>query len=656
MAIRPELLRVDPANPPAWVLYAHATLLRATGYGDASLLSTWQAWAGATSNTFLEATPVIQSNAVIMSDGSNAIVSYEGTRNLPQLLLQIVGSGQSPWASYAGRASSFDLWCAVERNAGVMAALSDLPTGAGITLIGHSLGGAIAHVTANQQANAGPYAPLSLVTYGQPRTGDPAFCDGTATPYTRVTNAADPVPSIPPTYSVASAVLSSLSFGLAQWHYVHTSPSWIPVSGALVQNTDQTTTGQLEFDVAAALATGTAFNGEFVQNHYLGQYCYNLAEVLTNQTGFPDLTALAEMNAQLDQMDRITFGAPLPPLAVPSPGVFGSPSVVIPPGGGNPIIPSQQVGQTLELRGMTFSGVVSHQTGPILAGASSMAQFAKCTFFFQVGNQGWSESWWSNFITGGVSAVADSAYGLAQLRAGILGIGASINFMRISFYSAPLVFPPLPRSSKLFPLTPPLTSNVSVYGNVDVPENALLFNCTPTNPAPPKLVYFRGIPDNFIMGSPVPSGQPINWFGGPLTRLMKALTGGQWGWVGKNPAAAPVQITALAQILPGGTISITSAGTPFIGIPVGTIVPVRFSKLTTPGNLNGVRPCIVLGNNMCQTRKPIASLPWSGNGFLAYNGAAWQQVGAMTYQRVGERKVGRVFAPPRGRSRVRATA
>ncbi len=657
MAIRPDLLRVDPSNPPAWVLYAHATLLRATGYGDEGLLNAWQQWAGATSHAFLPATPIVQSNAVVMSDGVNGIVSYEGTRNIPQLLLQIVGSGQTTSPTYTGRASSFDLWCAIQRNELVMGALSDLPAGSGITLIGHSLGGALAHVTANQQASVGIYAPLSLVTFGQPRTGDPTFCSATTTPYTRVTNAADPVPSIPPTYSTVSTVLSVLSFGAAQWHYVHTSPSWVPAAGTLTENPNQTATGALEFDVAAALATGTAFNEQFIQNHYLGQYAYNLAAVLAVQTGYPNLTALVMMNAQLDQMDMLTFGAPLPPLAVPSPGVFAAPNVIIMPTPGNPVIPSPEVGLTVESRGMALSPVISHQTGPILAGASQMANYAKVTLFFQVGNQGWSESWWSNAAEGGPDTVAPAARGLAANRIAICGIGVSINFIRISIYAVPLQFPVPPRQSKLYVLSPPAVANVAVYGFTDVPENALLCLCTPSQAAPNKLVYFRGIPDNFIQGSPVPSGNIIGYFGGPWDRLVAFLQKGQWGWVGKIPNNGPVQITALTSVLPGGTITFTTAGTPFLGLPQGTIVPVRFSKITTPGNLNGVHPVVVGANpNQGTTRKPIASLAWSNNGFVTYNGLAWQQVSTITYQRVGERKVGRVFAPPRGRSRVRPTA
>ena len=571
-------MRVDPSNPAAWVLYAHVTLLRATGYGNAEMLAAWQAWAGATSYTFLEATAFIQSNAVVMSDGANAIISYEGTRNVHQLLLQIVGSGQTSTLAFPGKVSTFDYWCAVQRNAAVLGALSSLPAGAGITLTGHSLGGALAQVTANMQQNGGPYSPISLVTFGQPRTGDPAFCAATATPFTRLTNAADPVPNIPPTYQILSQIVNFLSPVQIFWNYVHTSPNWIPADGALVQNTNPTTTGSLEGQIALALATGTAFNGELFQNHYLGQYAYNLAAVLVNQTGFSDLTALVQLNGQMDQLDRMSYGAPLPPLAIPSPGVFGDPNVTISNSPGNPVIPTQDMGGTVELRGMAFSPVVSRNFDPILPGAFVMPNYAKVTMFFQVGNQGWSESWWSNAASGGPDTVAPAARALAANRIQICGIGVTINFIRISIYPVPLQFPTPPRQSKLYVLSPPIASGYSVFGTTDVPENALLCVCTPSAPAPNKLVYFRGIPDNFIANSPVPSGNPINWLGFPWTNLVNYLQKSQWGWVGKNPSAGPQQLTALTSILPGGTISFTTAATPFLGIPAGTIVPRALLK------------------------------------------------------------------------------
>ncbi len=643
-------------NPPAWVLYALATLARATEYGTPDLLATWQAWAGGSSTAYLPPEGVLFSGVAVVSDGTNAIVSYEGSRSTTQIFAQIVGSGQGSSPSYVGKCSTFDYWYAVQRNAEVFAELEHLPPGSGITLIGHSLGAAVAQVTNNVLQVSHAYAPLSLVTYGQPRTGNSEFAASTVTPFTRVVNAGDPVPAIPPTYSTVAALLSLFSTEYLNWNYEHTSPSWDLSFNSMQQNFTQTPTGAVEWQVAGAIATGNIFAGEFSRNHYLGAYTYNLQSVLALQTGFPNVTPLVQMNAELDQLDRITYGAPQPPLTVPSPGVFADPHVAILPTPAAPVIPSQDVGQSVELRGLTFTPPISSVLDPILSRSFMSAPYAKITLFFQCKNQGWSETWWDNAVTGGPDTMVADAQSLATKRICMCGPETSINFIRISVVTLPLVFPAPPRQSRIYPQNPPITTTFSTVGPGDVPENALLCQCTTASNAQKKLVYMRGLPDSAVINAGQINVSPGNYFGGNWTRWVNYIKSGRWGWTGKLTGVIPNAISALTQILPGGTISFVCGGNPFAGVPVGSIISVRFSKISTPGNLNGVHPVVVMGANSGQTRKPIAMLPWSNNGFVTWNAMQFNPVTQFNFQRIGERKVGRIFSPPRGRARVRPTA
>lgn len=63
-------------------------------------------------------------------------------------------------------------------------------------LTGHSLGGALAVLSACRLARTGR-PPAAIYTFGSPRVGDPAFCAGYTLPTYRVVNRLDLVPEMP---------------------------------------------------------------------------------------------------------------------------------------------------------------------------------------------------------------------------------------------------------------------------------------------------------------------------------------------------------------------------------------------------------------------------------------------------------------------------
>jgi triacylglycerol lipase len=80
-------------------------------------------------------------------------------------------------------------WGKVER---ILDEVGDKP----LFLTGHSMGGALAVLTACRLAKAGR-PPVAIYTFGSPRVGDRAFCAGYSLPTYRVVNRLDLVPEMP---------------------------------------------------------------------------------------------------------------------------------------------------------------------------------------------------------------------------------------------------------------------------------------------------------------------------------------------------------------------------------------------------------------------------------------------------------------------------
>ncbi|HEX8912621.1 MAG TPA: lipase family protein [Humisphaera sp.] len=80
-------------------------------------------------------------------------------------------------------------WTRVEA---ILAAAEGKP----LFVTGHSMGGALAVLTACRLAAAGR-PPVAVYTFGAPRVGDAAFCAGYAVPTYRVVNRLDLVPELP---------------------------------------------------------------------------------------------------------------------------------------------------------------------------------------------------------------------------------------------------------------------------------------------------------------------------------------------------------------------------------------------------------------------------------------------------------------------------
>lgn len=106
--------------------------------------------------------------------------------------------------------------------------IESLAPAANLTIVGHSLGGAVANLLAlDAAANAGA-SELSLYTLAAPKTGDKAFAacfDKTVPDSIRVFNEPDIVPKVPPLYSqvntgyeIDTKALPQIKHGIVCYH------------------------------------------------------------------------------------------------------------------------------------------------------------------------------------------------------------------------------------------------------------------------------------------------------------------------------------------------------------------------------------------------------------------------------------------------------
>jgi pimeloyl-ACP methyl ester carboxylesterase len=130
---------------------------------------------------------VCDTHAVLAFRGSDPVTLPNW---LTDVVVRLVERGDYEGRVHQGFSSVLRrVWGDVET---ILAAADGKP----LFLAGHSMGGALAVLTACRLAKAGR-PPVATYTFGAPRVGDVAFCAGYALPTYRVVNRLDLVPEMP---------------------------------------------------------------------------------------------------------------------------------------------------------------------------------------------------------------------------------------------------------------------------------------------------------------------------------------------------------------------------------------------------------------------------------------------------------------------------
>jgi pimeloyl-ACP methyl ester carboxylesterase len=150
--------------------------------------------------------PVTRTRGFLGVCDTHAVLAFRGSDpvTLPawvtDAVVRLVARAEYDGRVHLGFSSALKrTWDKIER---ALDAVGDRP----LFLTGHSMGGALAILAACRLARAGQ-EPVATYTYGAPRVGDPAFCEGYALRTYRVVNRLDIVPEMP--LASAKALLPS---------------------------------------------------------------------------------------------------------------------------------------------------------------------------------------------------------------------------------------------------------------------------------------------------------------------------------------------------------------------------------------------------------------------------------------------------------------
>lgn len=140
----------------------------------------------------------IYPGSIIGVSATQTVVIVSGTSNFQQFALQWL-DGTSGIVDVSGF-STIQLW--FDASSVIRDRMNDagVPVDKPITFVGHSYGGATSAVLTSRILQANPDANIALLTFGMPRPGDSRLIESIR-PAIQINyaNAADPVPTLPPT-------------------------------------------------------------------------------------------------------------------------------------------------------------------------------------------------------------------------------------------------------------------------------------------------------------------------------------------------------------------------------------------------------------------------------------------------------------------------
>lgn len=224
------LVAANENRPAYWQSYVLGTLVRAVSFGRPDIIANWCAAVNGTQIYYSPPDDNLLSGVGIVRDETTAIVAFQGTSNTLQLIQQILQSPQGIFAGISGSVNGYYGSCFFERKAAMQNVIDALPATFNFFFAGHSAGGAIAHVSFKWFDEYRDFNAIGCVTFGQPRTGNPTFANGTRVPYVRWITQDDFIPGLPPNTMQAYALLGPVATHVLGLNYRHARDGWLLLS------------------------------------------------------------------------------------------------------------------------------------------------------------------------------------------------------------------------------------------------------------------------------------------------------------------------------------------------------------------------------------------------------------------------------------------
>jgi hypothetical protein len=291
----------------------------------------------------------------------------------------------------------------------------------------------------------------------------------------------------------------------------------------------------------------------------------------------------------------------------------------------------------------------------------------KGTIFFELGGNGFTESFWWVGLTADLSAHSAYLLNVVNKRRVLLGKEASIHAYRVSFESGVGGAPVLGDSYLQYYNQAGFSSEIA-----DFATTALLCTWKDATFQRRKQQFMRGIWDNVVSngGSYIPSygtwQTKFDAWRGAISAAVPGVKGPGAGWVQRVPingniitnytsdADSYVTFTTL------GVIPNVPQVLPAIGEPRNTPLMIRITKLNTRSVLNGQRLITVLDDHTMRTTQPIAAGAFKLAGKFVFYDLNFREAGtnpadgliSITGEKIVERKVGTPLLELRGRRKA----
>lgn len=279
----------------------------------------------------------------------------------------------------------------------------------------------------------------------------------------------------------------------------------------------------------------------------------------------------------------------------------------------------------------------------------------KCTFTFEQGPYGWSESYYRNPGSDSLAATMVAARALALKRIKLSGLQTKLSYVKVSNEL-------VARDNLLFSygqIDGTLPTGTSTH-NSDSRFAALICKRQNVTNTATSLLLLRGIWDDLVTAEGFLSLN-ADWVAVWSAFMAEYVgtvpgSGNGWGFNAKDvPGSSRPLILNLTQALTGQIIITTTA--PLPGAPaVGTKKRVYVSGVLGCPSVNGQQVVVVAGASSVQTQNRIPILPYLGGGSMTWNANGFQEITQVATIRTCERKTGRPLYLSRGRSRVRKLA